>query len=71
MIVIINAQVTKKVRPRLPGAWDKAFDFYRFAKSAKICLRLIYLITIHPFHFFTEVHRDCFFILIVYVHSHL
>ena len=43
MIVIINGQVTKKVRPRLPGAWDKAPDFYRFAKSAKIRLWLIYL----------------------------
>ena len=35
----------KKVHPRLPGTWDKALDFYRFAKSAKICLRLIYLIS--------------------------
>ena len=36
----------KKVHPRLPGTWDKALDFYRFAKSAKICLRLIYLIEV-------------------------
>ena len=35
----------KKVHPRLPGTWDKALDFYRFAKSAKIRLRLIYLIS--------------------------
>ena len=35
----------KKVHPRLPGTWDKALDFYRFAKSAKICLSLIYLIS--------------------------
>ena len=32
----------KKVCPRLPGAWDKALDFYRFAKSAKIRLQVIY-----------------------------
>ena len=35
----------KKVHPRLPGTWDKALDFYRFAKSAKIRLRVIYLIS--------------------------
>ena len=35
----------KKVHPRLPGTWDKALDFCRFAKSAKIPLRLIYLIS--------------------------
>ena len=45
MVVIINAQVTKKIRPRLPGVWDKALDLYRFPKSAKIHLRLIYLIS--------------------------
>ena len=38
MIVIINAQVTKKDRPRLPATWDKVLDVYRFAKSAKIRL---------------------------------
>ena len=38
MIVIINAQVTKKVHPRLHGTLDKALDFYRFAKSPKISL---------------------------------
>ena len=35
----------KKVHPWLPGTWDKALDFYRFVKSAKIRLRLIYLIS--------------------------
>ena len=40
-------QGLQKVRPRLPGAWDKALDFYRFSKPAKIRLRLIYLISIH------------------------
>ena len=35
----------KKVYPRLPATWVKALDFYRFAKSAKICLRLVYLIS--------------------------
>ena len=37
----------KKVHPRLPGTWDKALDFYRFAKSAKIRLRLIFSLVIH------------------------
>ena len=36
---------SQKVHPRLPGAWEKALDFYRLAKSAKIRLRLIYLIS--------------------------
>ena len=36
----------KKVHSSLPGTWDQAVDFYRFAKSAKICLRLIYLIEV-------------------------
>ena len=44
MIVIINVQVTKKVHPRLHSTWEKALDFYRFAKSPKICLWLIYLL---------------------------
>ena len=35
----------KKGHARLPGAWDKALDFYGFAKSAKIHLRLIYHIS--------------------------
>ena len=35
----------KIVHPRLPATWDKALDFYRFAKSAKICLWLIYFIS--------------------------
>ena len=44
MMVVINAQVTKKY---IPGclALGKALDFYRFAKFAKICLWLIYLIS--------------------------
>ena len=43
----------KKVHSRLAGTWDKAVDFYRFAKSAKICLQQIYLIShssIHKYH---------------------
>ena len=45
--MMVNNKCTghKKVHPRLPGTWDKALDFYRFAKSAKIHLRLIYLIS--------------------------
>ena len=35
----------KKVHLRLPGTSDKALDFYRFAKSAKIRLQLIYIIS--------------------------
>ena len=37
-MVIMNAQVTKKIRPKLSGTWDKALDFYRFSTSAKIPL---------------------------------
>ena len=44
MMVIITAQVTKKVHPKLPTL-VKALGFYRFAKSAKIRLRLISLIS--------------------------
>ena len=32
----------KKVHRRFPGTWNKALDFYRFAKSANIALQLIY-----------------------------
>ena len=35
----------KKVHPGLLATWDKALDFYRFSKSAKICLQLINLIS--------------------------
>ena len=35
----------KKVHSGLPGTWDKALDFYRFSKSAKIRLQLINLIS--------------------------
>ena len=47
MMVIINAQLTKKIHPRLPGTCYKALDFYRFAKSAKIHLQLIFSLVIH------------------------
>ena len=45
MMVIINAQVKKKVHPRFPGTWNKALDFYRFTKSANIALQVIYVIS--------------------------
>ena len=35
----------KNIHPKFPGAWDKALDFYRFAKSAKVCLQPVYLIS--------------------------
>ena len=47
-MVIINAQVTKNIRPRLSGTWDKALEFYRFSTSAKIPLRLVYHISHSP-----------------------
>ena len=37
----------KKIHPRLPGTCYKALDFYRFAKSAKIHLQLIFSLVIH------------------------
>ena len=44
-IIIQNYAQENTVSPKLPGSYDKAVDFHKYAKSVRICSRLIYLIS--------------------------